>query len=106
MMTKLDIIIKALSYTMYDRALSIWFFGLKVWSVGKDRCRDSGVRGRCGLKEDVETEVERGTWRRFGHLERMSGCRLTKQIYRVSVCDGEVGKGRPRNSMQSILVAY
>ncbi|GBP57486.1 hypothetical protein EVAR_36138_1 [Eumeta japonica] len=64
----------------------------------KDRCRNSDVRERCGLKEDVVARAERGMLRWFGHLERVNESRLTKQIYRVNVCDGKVGKGRPRIS--------
>ncbi|GBP04158.1 hypothetical protein EVAR_74874_1 [Eumeta japonica] len=41
-----------------------------VWSVWKDRCRNSDVRERCGLKEDVVTRVEREMLLWFGHLER------------------------------------
>ncbi|GBP16528.1 hypothetical protein EVAR_19328_1 [Eumeta japonica] len=35
---------------------------------------------------------------RFGHLEGMNESRPTKRIYRANVCDGKVGKGRPRES--------
>ncbi|GBP20184.1 hypothetical protein EVAR_82057_1 [Eumeta japonica] len=35
----------------------------------KDRCRNSDVWERCGLKEDVVTGVERGMIRWFGRLE-------------------------------------
>ncbi|GBP29758.1 hypothetical protein EVAR_94598_1 [Eumeta japonica] len=42
----------------------------------KDRCRDSDVRERCGVKEDVVTGVERGVWSRFwfsvGSAERLN----------------------------------
>ncbi|GBP26687.1 hypothetical protein EVAR_23458_1 [Eumeta japonica] len=62
----------------------------------KDRCRNSDVRERRDLKEEVVTRVKRGMSRRFGHLDRMSESGLTKQIYRANVCDGKVGKGRPR----------
>ncbi|GBP21248.1 hypothetical protein EVAR_84375_1 [Eumeta japonica] len=55
----------------------------------KDRCRYSDFRKRCGLKEDVATRVERGMLRWSGHLERMNESRLTKQIYRVNVCNGK-----------------
>ncbi|GBP42988.1 hypothetical protein EVAR_49476_1 [Eumeta japonica] len=54
-------------------------------------------RERCGFK-DVVTREERGMLQWFGRLERMNECRLTKQIYRANVCDGKVGKGRPRKS--------
>ncbi|GBP26381.1 hypothetical protein EVAR_75513_1 [Eumeta japonica] len=58
---------------------------------------DSG-RERCGLKGNVLTKMEKDMLRRFGHLERMNENRPTKQIYRVNVCGGRVGKGRPRKS--------
>ncbi|GBP69520.1 hypothetical protein EVAR_88421_1 [Eumeta japonica] len=64
----------------------------------KCRCRNSDVRERCGLKEGIVTRVERGMLRWFGHLERINENRLIKQIYRANVCDGKVGKGRPRKS--------
>ncbi|GBP67906.1 hypothetical protein EVAR_38374_1 [Eumeta japonica] len=53
----------------------------------KDRYRNSIVKERCGLQEDVVIRVERGILRWFGHLERMNESRLTKQIYRANVCD-------------------
>ncbi|GBP33070.1 hypothetical protein EVAR_18548_1 [Eumeta japonica] len=55
-------------------------------------------RERCGLKGDVVTGVERGVLRWFGHLQRMDESRLTEQFYRANVCDGKVGRGRPRKS--------
>ncbi|GBP15370.1 hypothetical protein EVAR_80548_1 [Eumeta japonica] len=66
--------------------------------VNVDRFRNSDVRERCGLKEDVVTIVERGILRWFGHLEGMNEIRLKKQIYRANVCDGKIGKGHPRKS--------
>ncbi|GBP90131.1 hypothetical protein EVAR_68630_1 [Eumeta japonica] len=62
----------------------------------KDRCRNSDVRQRCGLKEDVVTRVERGMLRWFGHLERMNESNPAKQIYTANGCDGKVGEGRLR----------
>ncbi|GBP32165.1 hypothetical protein EVAR_80933_1 [Eumeta japonica] len=62
----------------------------------KDRCRNSDVRERCGLKENVVTRVEGGMLRWFGHLERVNESKLTKQ--NANVCDGKVSKGRPRKS--------
>ncbi|GBP15157.1 hypothetical protein EVAR_11453_1 [Eumeta japonica] len=64
----------------------------------KDRCGNSDVRERCGLKEDLVLRVEKGMLWWFGHLKRMNESRLTKQICRVDVCDGKVGKGRLRKS--------
>ncbi|GBP28611.1 hypothetical protein EVAR_85810_1 [Eumeta japonica] len=61
----------------------------------KDRCRNSDVRERCGLKEDEVIRVERDMLQWFGHLERMNESRLTKQMYRANVCDGKVGEGCP-----------
>ncbi|GBP05609.1 hypothetical protein EVAR_3078_1 [Eumeta japonica] len=72
----------------------------------KDRCRNSDVRQRCGLKEDVVIRVERGMLRWFGQQERMNESGLTKQIYRANVRDGKVGKGRLENPTQTMLVAY
>ncbi|GBP82831.1 hypothetical protein EVAR_56130_1 [Eumeta japonica] len=62
----------------------------------QDRCRKSDVRERCGLKEDVVARAERGMLRWFSHLGRMNGSRLTKQICRGNLYDGNVGKGRLR----------
>ncbi|GBP48929.1 Protein javelin [Eumeta japonica] len=53
---------------------------------------------RCGLREDVVIRVERSMVRQFGHLERMNENTLTKQFYRTDVCDGKIGRGRPRKS--------
>ncbi|GBP14921.1 hypothetical protein EVAR_75494_1 [Eumeta japonica] len=64
----------------------------------KVRYRNSDIKERGGLKEDVVTRVERDMQRWFGHLERMNESKLAKQIYRANVCDGKVGKGCPRNS--------
>ncbi|GBP46942.1 hypothetical protein EVAR_30974_1 [Eumeta japonica] len=64
----------------------------------KDRCRNSEVREPYGLKKDVVTSVEKGMLRWPSNLERKNEIRLTKQIYIVNVCDGKVGKGRPRKS--------
>ncbi|GBP50095.1 hypothetical protein EVAR_17356_1 [Eumeta japonica] len=55
----------------------------------KDRCRNSDVRERCGLKEGEVTRVESGMLRWFGLLERMNESRQTKQMYRANVCDGK-----------------
>ncbi|GBP28602.1 hypothetical protein EVAR_85801_1 [Eumeta japonica] len=63
----------------------------------KDRCRNSYVRERCGLKEDVVTRVGRGMLRWFGR-QKMNESSLIKQIYRVNVCDGKVGEDCPRKS--------
>ncbi|GBP89015.1 hypothetical protein EVAR_36609_1 [Eumeta japonica] len=55
----------------------------------KDRGRNSEVRERGGLKEDVVTGAERRILRWFGHRERVNEGGLTKQIYRANVCDGK-----------------
>ncbi|GBP34821.1 hypothetical protein EVAR_21887_1 [Eumeta japonica] len=66
----------------------------------KEKYRNSDIRERCSLKEDVVTKVERGMLWWFGHLERTcersSESRLTNQIYGTDVCNGEVSKNRPR----------
>ncbi|GBP84078.1 hypothetical protein EVAR_68780_1 [Eumeta japonica] len=64
----------------------------------KDGCRNSNIRKWCSLKEDIVTKVERGMLRWFGHLERINESRLTKKINRANLCDGKVGKSRPRKS--------
>ncbi|GBP03576.1 hypothetical protein EVAR_101885_1 [Eumeta japonica] len=69
----------------------------------KDRCRNSDVRERCGLKEDVVTRVERGMLWWFDHLERMNESRPTKQIYKANLCDGEAGKDDPGKSYAEAL---
>ncbi|GBP61740.1 hypothetical protein EVAR_31068_1 [Eumeta japonica] len=65
---------------------------------GKGRYRNSHVRERCRLKEDVVTRVEGGVLRLFGYLERMNESGVTKQIYRANMCDGKIGEGCPRKS--------
>ncbi|GBP75071.1 hypothetical protein EVAR_48751_1 [Eumeta japonica] len=42
--------------------------------------------------------IEIGVLRLFDHVEKMNESRLTIQIYTANVCDGEVGKGLPRQS--------
>ncbi|GBP21317.1 hypothetical protein EVAR_11713_1 [Eumeta japonica] len=64
----------------------------------KDRCTNSDIRERCGLKEDVATREERDMLRCFRHIEMMNENRLKKQIYKVNVYDGRVGKGRAKKS--------
>ncbi|GBP67384.1 hypothetical protein EVAR_43667_1 [Eumeta japonica] len=72
----------------------------------KDRCRNSDVRERCGLKDDVEARVEKDMLQGLSYLENMNESRWTKQIYRANVCDANVGKIALENSMPTILVAY
>ena len=62
-----------------------------------DKVRNSVIRERCGVEEDVVIRIEKGMLRWFGHIERMDERRLTKQIYEASV-NGQVGKGRPRRT--------
>ncbi|KAI5643560.1 hypothetical protein NE865_04362 [Phthorimaea operculella] len=62
-----------------------------------DRIRNSVIRERCGIKEDIVTGIEKGMLRWFGHVERMNERRLTKKVYMASV-DGNVGRGRPRRT--------
>jgi hypothetical protein len=50
----------------------------------------------CGVKEDVVTKIEKNMLRLFGHVERMDGRRLTKEIYEADV--GNAGRGRPRRT--------
>ncbi|KAG7312683.1 hypothetical protein JYU34_001045 [Plutella xylostella] len=65
--------------------------GLKL----NDRIRNSIIRERVGVKEDVVTKIEKGMLRWFGHIERMDERRLTKEIYCAEM-NGCVGRGRPR----------
>ncbi|GBP05451.1 hypothetical protein EVAR_2978_1 [Eumeta japonica] len=69
-----------------------------AWRISEDRCRNSDVRERCDLKEDVVTRVERSMLRWFGRRERMNESRLTKEMYRANVYNGKVGKGHGRKS--------
>ncbi|KAI5639199.1 reverse transcriptase (RNA-dependent DNA polymerase) domain-containing protein [Phthorimaea operculella] len=62
-----------------------------------DKIRNSVIRERCGIKEDVVTGIEKGMLRWFGHVERMNERRLSKQVYMANV-DGNVGRGRPRRT--------
>ena len=64
-----------------------------------DRIRNSEIRKRCGLKEDVVTKIEKSMLRWFGHVERMNEERLTKKVYKASV-NGSVGRGRPMRTFQ------
>ncbi|GBP13915.1 Nose resistant to fluoxetine protein 6 [Eumeta japonica] len=72
----------------------------------KDRCRNSDVRERCGLKKDVVTGIERGMLRWFGHLERTNETRLTKQVYRANVLMERSARVALKNPVQTILVLY
>ncbi|GBP89818.1 hypothetical protein EVAR_66708_1 [Eumeta japonica] len=71
----------------------------------KDRCRNSDVRERRALKEDVVTRVERGMLRWFGHQVRMNESRLTKQICRTNVYGVVESSSRValENPVQTIL---
>lgn len=62
-----------------------------------DRIRNSVIREKCGLKEDIVTRIEKGMLRWFGHVERMSDSRMTYEIYKASV-NGKVERGRPRRT--------
>ena len=62
-----------------------------------DRVRNNVIRDKCGLKDDIMTKIERHKLRWFGHMERMDGSRITKQIYSAGM-NGRVGRGRPRRT--------
>ena len=63
-----------------------------------DRVRNSVIRERCGVNEDVVTKIEKGMLRWFGHVEMMNDRRMTKQVYMGEV-NGSVGRGRPRRTL-------
>lgn len=46
-----------------------------------DRVRNTVIRERCDLKEDVETKIEKGMLKRFGPKERRNASRAAKQMY-------------------------
>ena len=50
------------------------------------------LRERCGVKEDVVTNILKSMLRWFVHVERMNGSRLTKGIYR---CEWQPWEGTP-----------
>uniref|UniRef100_A0A2H1WZZ7 SFRICE_022573 n=1 Tax=Spodoptera frugiperda TaxID=7108 RepID=A0A2H1WZZ7_SPOFR len=62
-----------------------------------DRVKNSVVREKCGLKDDVVTRIERGMLRWFGHVERMDENRFTKEVYKANM-SRTVGRGRPRRT--------
>ncbi|GBP70363.1 hypothetical protein EVAR_51686_1 [Eumeta japonica] len=69
----------------------------------KDRCRDSDVRERCGLKEDVVTRVERVCCGGLAIWEvRMKVHLQIKSIERVYVME----KPNPRANELSIFYTY
>jgi hypothetical protein len=59
-----------------------------------DSVRNEVIREECGVKEDVVTKIKKNMLRWFGHVERMDGRTLTKQIYEADV-GGNAGSGRP-----------
>jgi hypothetical protein len=63
----------------------------------RDRIRNSVIRKKCGVNEDVVTKIEMGMLRWFGHVNRMDDGRLTKKVYEKRV-EGSVGRGRPRRT--------
>ena len=60
-----------------------------------DRVRNERVRERCGIKVRLLERANRGVLRWFGHVERMSGERLVKKVYKSKV-EGVRGIGCPR----------
>jgi hypothetical protein len=46
-----------------------------------DRVRNELIREECGVKVDIVTKIEKNMLGWFGHVERMDGRKLTKQIY-------------------------
>ncbi|XP_049870886.1 uncharacterized protein LOC126370141 [Pectinophora gossypiella] len=62
-----------------------------------DRVRNSVIRQRCGVKDDIVTRIEKGMLGWFGHVERMKDNRIAKAAYKAKV-DGRAGRGRPRRT--------
>ncbi|GBP39161.1 hypothetical protein EVAR_26947_1 [Eumeta japonica] len=73
----------------------------------KHRCRNSDDRGRCDLKEDVVTRLERVMFRWFGHLERIVEIKLTKKksIERMCVME-KSARVTLEHLMETTLMAY
>ena len=67
-----------------------------------DRVRNEWVRDECGVKLSVSDLHDRRVMRWFGHVERMSEERLTKQIYEAKV-QGTSGRGRQRKSWLNVV---
>ncbi|GBP63208.1 Retrovirus-related Pol polyprotein from type-1 retrotransposable element R2 [Eumeta japonica] len=61
----------------------------------KDIYGNSDVRERRGLKSDIVSRVLKGILQWCGYLRKMNESRLTKQIYKVNVSDGKMGKLHP-----------
>ncbi|GBP21257.1 hypothetical protein EVAR_84384_1 [Eumeta japonica] len=78
-------------------AVGMRFLGSVCGVSRKGRCRNGDARESRGLKEDVTIRLERGMLRWFGRRKMMNESRLTKQIYRASVCNEKVDKGCPKN---------
>lgn len=62
------------------------------------RIRIVDIRERLGMKESIGAKMKKGLLRWFGHVERMSDDRMTKQIYNTKVVGkrGSGGRGRSR----------
>ena len=60
----------------------------------RDRVRNEEVRERVGVDIALADRVEERVLSWFGHVERMSGERMTKRVYGSSV-GGVRGRGRP-----------
>ncbi|GBP50991.1 hypothetical protein EVAR_37148_1 [Eumeta japonica] len=60
----------------------------------KDRCRNSDVRERCGLKGDVVTKVERGVTLYFSDSTRINRGSHMSELDRPQRPSGEVEPGR------------
>ena len=54
--------------------------------------RNEGIRRRCGLQRSLSERGKAAVLLWFGHVERMEGRRLVKEIYRAEF-EGEVDQG-------------
>jgi len=60
-----------------------------------DRVRNDEIRRRCRKKGSVSERMDQSILRWFGHVERMDGDRMAKQVYE-SEMQGRRCRGRPR----------
>ena len=66
----------------------------------RDRVRNEEVRRRVGVESELAERVKGRVLSWFGHVERMSGERMTKRVYESSV-EGARGRGAPPKGWMS-----